>query len=152
MSTTPQQAFTIVDMMMENDRFSQWLGIQVVEVLPGFCHLQMMVSEDMCNGFAIGHGGIAFSLADSCCSFSANAHGRKSVSVETAINQFKAVSPGETLTCISNEESLGKKLAVYSAVITNHDGARIALFKGTYYRSEKRWIEPEDAAGNAHPS
>lgn len=143
MSSNPEQADLIVDMMLNNDAFSRWLGIKVVDILPGYCQLQMQVTEDMCNGFSIAHGGIAFSLADSCCSFAVNAHGRKSVSVETSINQFKALQPGDAITCICKEESLGKKLGVYTAEIINQDEVRIALFKGTYYRSEKRWIEPE---------
>ena len=143
MSSNPEQADLIVDMMLNNDAFSRWLGVKVVDILPGYCQLQMQVTEDMCNGFSIAHGGIAFSLADSCCSFAVNAHGRKSVSVETSINQFKALQPGDAITCICKEESLGKKLGVYTAEIINQDEVRIALFKGTYYRSEKRWIEPE---------
>lgn len=149
MSNNPEQADLIVDMMLNNDAFSRWLGIKVVDLLPGFCQLQMLVTEDMCNGFSIAHGGIAFSLADSCCSFAVNAHGRKAVSVETSVNQFKALQPGDSITCTCKEESLGKKLGVYTAEIINQDAVRIALFKGTYYRSEKRWIEPEDLDGNA---
>ncbi len=136
------QAETIVEMMIAKDAFSQWLGIKVVDIAPGICQLQMLVDDEMCNGFSIAHGGIPFSLADSCCSFAVNGHGRKSVSVETSISQFKAIQLGDTLNCVSNEESLGKKLGVYSAEISNQDGITVALFKGTYYRSEKRWIEP----------
>lgn len=139
------QADLIVDMMMAKDAFSQWLGIKVVDIAPGICQLQMVVDDEMCNGFSIAHGGIAFSLADSCCSFAVNGHGRKSVSVETSINQFKAIQNGDTLICLSTEESLGKKLGVYTAVISNQDGVTVALFKGTYYRSDKRWIEPEES-------
>lgn len=149
MNATHHQAYTIVDMMMEKDAFSQWLGIKVIDIAPGVCQLQMTVTEEMCNGFSIAHGGIPFSLADSCCSFSVNAHGRKSLSVETSISQFKGVQVGDTLHCVSAEESLGKKIGVYSAVITNHAGERIAIFKGTYYRSDKKWIEPEGDAGQA---
>lgn len=143
MTHTAQQ---IIDLMMSNDRFSQWLGIRVVDVMPGFCQLQMQVTAEMANGFSIAHGGIAFSLADSCCSFAVNAHGRKAVSAETSINQFKALQVGDALTCVCKEESLGKKLATYTAEISNHEGQRVALFKGTYYRSDKRWIEPEEKA------
>ncbi|HSC54810.1 MAG TPA: PaaI family thioesterase [Phnomibacter sp.] len=143
------QSDIIVDMMMAKDAFSQWLGIKVVDIAPGICQLQMQVDDEMCNGFSIAHGGIAFSLADSCCSFAVNAHGRKSVSVETSINQHKAIQLGDSLNCVCKEISLGKKLAVYTAEIYNQDGVMVALFKGTYYRSDKRWIEPNDSAAPA---
>ncbi|HAD34451.1 MAG TPA: thioesterase [Chitinophagaceae bacterium] len=131
----------IVDAMMLEDAFSQWLGIRVIEVAPGHCQLQMQVSPAMLNGFGIAHGGIAFSLCDSGCSFAVNAHGRKAMSVETGISQFKAIQSGDVLNCYVREESLGKKLGVYTAEIINQDENRIALFKGTYYRSDKKWFE-----------
>jgi acyl-CoA thioesterase len=145
MMTIPQK---IVDAMMLEDAFSQWLGIRVITISPGDCHLQMQVTPGMLNGFGIAHGGIAFALCDSACSFAVNAHGRKAMSVETGISQFKAIQPGDVLNCYVKEESLGKKLGVYTAEVINQDEVRIALFKGTYYRSDKKWFE-ENTEGNA---
>lgn len=135
----------IVKAMMDDDAFSQWLGIRVIAINPGFCQLQMQVTPSMCNGFSVAHGGIAFSLCDSGCSFAVNAHGRKSMSVETGISQFKAIQPGDVLNCFVREESLGKKLGVYTAEVINHEETRIALFKGTYYRSDKKWFDDEES-------
>jgi acyl-CoA thioesterase len=137
-------AAKIVDAMLKEDAFSQWLGIRVISIASGACQLQMQVTPAMCNGFSIGHGGIAFSLCDSACSFAVNAHGRKARSVETSISQFKGVLPGDVLNCFVREESLGKKLGVYTAEVINHEETRIALFKGTYYRSDKKWFEEEE--------
>jgi acyl-CoA thioesterase len=69
----------IVDMMMASDFFSQWLGIEIIEVKEGSCKLQMTVRKDMLNGFGIAHGGITYSLADSALAFASNSHGQKSV-------------------------------------------------------------------------
>jgi acyl-CoA thioesterase len=134
----------IMDAMMDADAFSNWLGIRVVSISPGGAQLQMQVTPAMCNGFSFAHGGIAFSLCDSGCSFAVNAHGRKAMSVENSISQFKVIHPGDVLNCFVKEESLGKKLAIYTAEVINHDEVRIALFKGTYYRSEKKWFEEPD--------
>lgn len=141
----------IVAAMMEEDSFSNWLGIRVVNVVPGQCQLHMQVTPSMCNGFGIAHGGIAFSLCDSACSFAVNAHGRKAMSVDNSISQFKALQPGDVLNCFVTEQSLGKKLGVYTAEVFNQDELRIAFFKGTYYRSDKKWLEDgeeEDRAPN----
>lgn len=143
MTEGQKSAEAIVNEMYRQDAFSQWLGIRIVSVSAGGCELQMQVTESMCNGFGIAHGSIAFALADSCCSFSVNAHGRKCLSVETSINQFKAIQKGDALTCSSHEESLGKKLGVYTAEVYNADGVKVAIFKGIYYRSDKRWFEDE---------
>ena len=42
--------------MMNGEAFSQWLGIEVFEIYNGFCKLQMIVREEMTNGFNIAHG------------------------------------------------------------------------------------------------
>lgn len=134
----------IIEAMLEEDAFSQWLGIRVLSIVPGVCQLHMQVTPAMCNGFSMAHGGIAFSLCDSACSFAVNAHGRKSMSVENSISQFKAIQPGDVLNCFVKEESLGKKLAIYTAEVTNQAETVIAIFKGTYYRSDKKWFEDAD--------
>jgi acyl-CoA thioesterase len=138
----------IVDAMMLEDAFSQWLGLRIIAITPGNCQIQMQITPGMLNGFGIAHGGIAFAVCDSACSFAVNAHGRKAMSVETSISQFKAIQPGDIINCYVTEESLGKKLGVYTAEIINQDEVRIALFKGTYYRSDKKWFE-ENAEENS---
>lgn len=131
----------IVNTLMEQDAYSQWLGIRVISIQPGQMHLQMQVTPAMCNGFGFAHGGIAFALCDSGCSFAVNGHGRKAMSVDTSINQFKSAQPGDVLNCYVKEVSLGKKLGVYYAEVVNQDEVTIAMYKGTYYRSDKKWFE-----------
>ena len=129
--------------MYDNDAFSQWLGIEVVEVKDGYCELKMTVRKEMLNGFQIAHGGIAYSLADSALAFASNSHGRKSLSVETSISHTVSVKEGDVLTAITEELSLTDKIGVYLITITNQDNQEVAYFKGTVYRTSKEWF-PED--------
>ena len=39
----------VVDKMMSGDAFSQWLGIEVLEISEGYCKLKMSVGEGMTN-------------------------------------------------------------------------------------------------------
>ena len=73
----------VVNKMLSGDSFSNWLGIEIIEISKGYCKLKMRVREEMTNGFGIAHGGIAFSLADSALAFAANSDGIQSLSVET---------------------------------------------------------------------
>ena len=86
----------ITNTMMANDFFSQWLGIQVLEVKEGACKLQMTVRKDMLNGFGIAHGGITYSFADSALAFASNSHGQKSVSIETSISHTESLKEQDT--------------------------------------------------------
>lgn len=125
--------------MMENDRLSQWLGIQVLEVHKGWCKLQMTVRQEMVNGFGVTHGGITYCLADSALAFSSNSHGRKSMSIETSISHTRKVMTGDVLTVVSREQSLTNKLGIYEMTVTNQRNEVVALFKGTVFRTEELW-------------
>ena len=133
----------IINKMLDQDAFSHWLGIKIVEVSEGNCQLQMPVRSEMLNGFQIAHGGIAYSLADSALAFASNSHGRKSLSVETSISHTVSVKEGNVLTAATEELSLSDKIGVYLITITNQDNQKVAYFKGTVYRTSKEWF-PED--------
>src|SRR5262245_34179182 len=101
METTKDNAFAnrIVGKMMQEDRFSQWLGIETVLIEQGHCILKMKVRQEMVNGFGIAHGGIAFSFADSALAFASNAYGKLSVALDCSISFPIAVKVGDELMC-----------------------------------------------------
>jgi len=133
----------IVNKMFDQDAFSQWLGIEIIEVKYGYCKLKMTVRKEMLNGFQIAHGGIAYSLADSALAFASNSHGRKSLSVETSISHTVSVKEGDVLTVTTKELSLSDKIGVYLITIINQNNEDVAYFKGTVYRTSKEWF-PND--------
>jgi len=130
----------VVDKMISGDAFSKWLGIEVLEITEGFCKLKMTVRDKMTNGFNIAHGGIAYSLADSCLAFAANADGIQAVSIETSISHTKKVASGDVLTATSKEMNKSSKTALYYITITNQDNLEVAHFKGTVFRTGKEWF------------
>ena len=133
----------VVDKMISGDAFSQWLGIEVLEITEGLCKLKMTVRDEMTNGFNIAHGGIAYSLADSCLAFAANADGIQAVSIETSISHTKKIASGDILIATSKEMNKSSKTTLYYITITNQDNQEVAHFKGTVYRTGKEWF-PEN--------
>lgn len=129
----------VVDKMYNNDPFSKWLGIERVEDGAGKSVLRMKVRAEMLNGFAIAHGGITYSLADSALAFAANGHGRMSVSVETSISHTAQVKEGEFITARAEEMSLTNKIGIYQIIVSNEKNETVAIFKGTVYRTGKNW-------------
>jgi acyl-CoA thioesterase len=132
-------AKNIVDKMYNDDKFSQWLGIERIVVEEGHCILKMKVRDEMVNGFGIAHGGIAFSFADSALAFASNAYGRLSVALDCSISFPVAVNVNDVLTCEARELSITKKTATYLIEITNQKNQKVAFFKGTVYRTNKEW-------------
>lgn len=124
----------IKENMYDKDAFSQWLGIELLDVKAGYAKVQMTVRPEMCNGFGIAHGGITFSFADSCFAFASNSHGRMAVSIETSISHTKAVQIGDILIAESSEDSLSNRLGTYHIKVQNQHNETVALFKGTVFR------------------
>ena len=67
-----QLALQVVEKMMDHDAFSQWMGVEVLEVKEGYSKIKMTIRKEMVNGFGIVHGGLPFSLADSAFAFACN--------------------------------------------------------------------------------
>jgi acyl-CoA thioesterase len=140
MTEKDQLATDVVAHMMKHDLFSQWLGIEVLEVNEGYSKIKMTVRPEMINGFGIVHGGIAFSLADSAFAFACNNRNNLSVALDTSINFTKPVHVGDILTASAKELHNGKSTGLYHITITNQNDHIVALFKGTCFRTAKPLI------------
>ena len=129
----------VVDKMINNDAFSKWLGIEVIEIKKGFCKLKMTIREEMTNGFGISHGGISYSLADSALAFAANSDGIQSLSIETTISHIKKVETGDILIATTKEINKEEKYSNYSISISNQKNIEVAQFEGKVYRTKNKW-------------
>jgi acyl-CoA thioesterase len=133
-------ANAVVTHMMEHDLFSQWLGIEVLEIKEGYSKIKMTVRPEMINGFGIVHGGIAFSLADSAFAFACNNRNVLSVALDTSINFIKPVYVDDVLVAEAKELHNGKSTGLYHITISNQKNHEIAIFKGLCYRTDKSLI------------
>ncbi len=132
---TPPTAADVVNTLMARDRFSQWLGIEVLEAAVGRSVLRMTIRDDMVNGFGTSHGGILFSLADSAFAFATNAGGVLSVAIDCTVSFPVAVRPGDVLTATAIEQSTTKRLAFVDVTVRNQDDVIAGHFRGTVYRT-----------------
>jgi acyl-CoA thioesterase len=130
----------VVDHMIQQDAFSQWLGVEVLEVREGYSRIKMKVREEMVNGFGIAHGGISFSLADSAFAFACNNRNNLSVALDVTISFIKAVHSGDTLWAEAKEIHNGKSTGVYLINVINQRNEEVAMFKGTCFRTGKNLI------------
>jgi len=131
----------VVEKMMKDDLFSQWLGIYIVDIKEGYSKIQMTLREEMINGFGVIHGGIAFSLADSAFAFACNNRNNLSMALDTNITFTKATKPGDSLTAEAKELHNGRSTGLYLITVTNQHNEQVALFKGTCFRTGKTLID-----------
>ena len=128
----------IVDKMMELDYFSQWMGVEILDVKENYSKIQIAVRKEMLNGFAITHGGITFALADSAFAFACNSDGRITVALDVSISFPKAGKEGDVLIAEAKQIATTNRTALFLIEIKNQHNELIGLFKGTCYKTEKK--------------
>ncbi len=137
---TDNKAREVVDHMMDHDAFSQWLGIQVLQINEGYSKISMTIRKEMVNGFGIVHGGVPFAFADSAFAFACNNRNNLSVALDVTISFMKAMHIGDVLTAEAKEIHNGRSTGVYLITIHNQKDEQVALFKGTCFRTGKPLI------------
>ena len=85
---TPKET---AEYMFGKDFFSQWLGIELIDIKENYCFLKMPVKPEMINGLGTVHGGVTFAFADSALAFSSNNTGDAAVALNCYINFTMAI-------------------------------------------------------------
>ena len=135
---TPKET---AEYILQQDYFSQWMGIQLIEIEENYCLIEMPVKQEMINGIKTVHGGITFSLADSALAYSSNNTGDTCVALNCIINFTKAVKMGDTLRAESILIADTQKTGIYDISITNQHHELVASFRGTVYKIGKKVVE-----------
>ncbi len=123
------------------DPYADLLGMELLEVRPGYSLMSMVVREDMVNFHGIPHGGAIFSLADSAFAAASNSHGQTSVALNIEISYVRMVVPGTKLIAEATEEYLGKRTALYHITVTTDEGDLVASCHGVVYRKKEWFLE-----------
>jgi acyl-CoA thioesterase len=116
--------------MWRDDTASQWLGMKVEDVRPGYARMSMAVTANMVNGHNTCHGGFIFTLADSTFAFACNSHNQRAVAAGCSIEFLAPAFLGDVLTAEGVEQSLQGRTGVYDMKVTNQKEELIALFRG----------------------
>ena len=131
------------DLMWAEDRASQALGMQVVEVAPGTATVSMVVRADMVNGHGIGHGGLTFTLADTAFAFACNTYNRRTVAQAAEIRFLAPTRLDDVLVARAAERSRQGRDGTYDIAVHAGD-TLVAEFvghskeiRGTFFDDEE---------------
>jgi acyl-CoA thioesterase len=125
-----EQARRAVDRMWSADAASRALGMELLEVGPGRAVVAMTVREDMVNGWAVCHGGLVATLADSAFAAACNSHGRVTVAAGFDIHLVEPARLGDRLVASAHEVHLRGRSGIYDVRVTREDGVTVAEFRG----------------------
>ncbi len=127
--------------------FKDILGLEVLDISPGFARVAMRFKPEMQNIFGMLHGGAVFSLLDEAFQLACNAHGEIAVALQINIYYLAPAEPGARLIAEAKEINATRKTALYDAqVYQEADGKRIATGQAMAYR--KGTPLPFDQEGN----
>ena len=118
------------DAMWADDRASQGLGMEIVEVGSGRARLAMTITERMLNGHGSCHGGFIFSLADSAFAFACNSHGQPAVAQHCSVTYVAPGRLGMRLVADARERQRGERSGIYDITVRDETGMVIAEFRG----------------------
>jgi acyl-CoA thioesterase len=141
--TPDEKARRCADLMWADDRASQALGMEIVDVGPGRATLRMTVRDDMVNGHDIGHGGLTFTLADSAFAFACNSHNRRTVAAGAEVRFRAPTHGGDVLTATAVERTREGRDGVYDVTVSRADvvvaefTGRSKEIGGTFFEEEQ---------------
>lgn len=128
--TEPAEHFAGQRPMLQRDRASAALGMVVERDEPGDAVVSMRVRDDMVNGFAITHGGMVFTLADTAFAMACNEDDEVTVAAGADIAFLKATRTGQTLTAHARRRAVSGRNGLYDVTVTDETGDVVAEFRG----------------------
>jgi acyl-CoA thioesterase len=117
------------------DMFIVNVGIELLEISPGYAKARLEVEEKHLNALKTVQGGVLFTLADIAFAAAINAHGSSAVLINANMSFVKAATKG-TLIAEAKETSINPKIATYNVNITDDEGDIVAIFQGMGYRKK----------------
>ena len=116
--------------MLRADHASAALGMVLEVDEPGLAVVSMTVREDMTNGFAITHGGLVFTLADTAFAVACNEDDRVTVAQGADVTFLKSTGVGDVLTATARRRVLRGRNGVYDITVTDQVGDVVAEVRG----------------------
>lgn len=120
---------------MKNDKFAEYVGIELLEVANGKAKAKMEIKNHHLNAVKTVHGGAVFALADLVFAVASNSHGTIAMGINVSISYLKAVKEG-VIFAEAKEVSINPKLATYNVNVTDGSDDLVAVFQGMVYRKK----------------
>jgi acyl-CoA thioesterase len=132
----PSQPSTLTERTAA-DPYARWLGIELLEVRPGYCRAALRLEPHMVNLHGSPHGGAIFSLADFAFGGACNSHGEAAVALTVTIQFHVAARVGQRLVAEAREARQGRRAGFYTMTVTDdRDGTVIATCQAVSLRTD----------------
>ena len=127
----------------ERDLFARHLGIELLELRPGYSRAAMTLAPHMVNGLGMPHGAVIFALADFAFAAACNSHGRAAVALSMDIHFLNSPAPTGRLQAEAVEVRCGRRTGLYRMTVTDSDNNAVAELHGMAYRKDHHFLEDQ---------
>ncbi len=121
---------------MDKDRFIHLVGIEILEMTPGYAKTRLVIQDKHLNAVDVVQGGAIFTLADYTMALASNTETETALAIETSLSYLRPVRPGSVLYAQSKELSRSKRLISYSIMVQDEKGRDVAFFTGRCFIRE----------------
>jgi acyl-CoA thioesterase len=144
MADAPDEDRTPVDpalfRALAADPLAAHLGIELVEVRPGYARATMTVGPQLLNTVGTAHGGATMALLDVVHSAVSNSHGTVAVAQDVHTEFLAPGRAGDRLTAEGTEVHRSNRTAVYRIEARADDGRLVATALARVFRTERPWV------------
>ena len=131
----PEDTLARLKARCNKEPYPTLLGIEVLEIKPGYARVAMQYEPEMQNIFGMLHGGAVFSLLDEAFQLACNARGEVAVAQQVNTYFLAAASPGARLIAEAKEQNATRKTALYEVrVFEEADDRLLATAQALAYR------------------
>jgi acyl-CoA thioesterase len=134
-------ASRVAAFMSARDLFARHLGIELLELRPGYCRAALNLAPHMVNGLGMPHGAVVFALADFAFAAACNSHGKAAVALSMDIHFLNSPAPNTRLEGEAVEVRCGRRTALYRMTVMDAEGSPVAELHGMAYRKEAGFLE-----------
>lgn len=125
----------------ERDLFARHLGIELLELRPGYSRVALNLAPHMVNGLGLPHGAVIFAVADYAFAAACNSHGRTAVALSMDIHFLSSPRPDTRLQGEAVEVRLGQRTALYRMTVTDAENNPVAELHGMAYRKAENFLK-----------
>lgn len=123
---------------LTDDPWARSLGVEYLEIRPGYCRAALRLAPHMVNHLGSPHGSVVFALADAAFGVACNSHGEPAVALSMTIGFLAAPKPGSRLTAECRERRQGRQAGFYEVTVTAEDEALVAVLHCVAHRLPNR--------------
>lgn len=118
------------DTMYAADVAVRALDIKVEVTGAGRAEAELEIRSEMLNGHDVCHGGYLFTLADTAFAYACNSYNLVTFAAGASIEFLRPVKLGDQIVAVATERHRGGRTGIYDVVLSNQDGAEVAVFRG----------------------